>query len=92
MDTAAIATALCGRLRRIYPQLLCERYGIGEISAETQDWEIVGMIGKKRGYLVKGGEADFSRTAKMLLDEFRGGKIGRISLEVPREKKSHADV
>ncbi|CDE18470.1 MAG: ribosome biogenesis GTPase YlqF [Eubacteriales bacterium] len=89
MDTDELATVLCARLREIYPQLLMQRYGIGgdAVSEETQPWETVEAIGRKRGFLVRGGEVDFSRTAKMLLDELRGGKIGRISFEKPRGKK-----
>jgi ribosome biogenesis GTPase A len=41
------------------------------------------LIGRKRGFLVSGGEVNTERTAVMLLDEFRGGKIGRITLEEP---------
>ena len=88
MDTDELATALCERMKSIYPRLLIERYGISEeaVSEETQPWETVEAIGKKRGFLVRGGEVDFSRTAKMLLDELRGGKMGRISFERPRDR------
>ena len=51
-----------------------------------QDWEIAELIGKKRGFLISGGEINFERTANMLLDEFRSGKIGRITLELPAAK------
>ena len=47
------------------------------------DFELAEYIGRKRGFLVSGGEVDFLRTSNMLLDEFRGGKIGRITLEMP---------
>ena len=88
LDTDELATALCERMKSIYPRLLTERYGISEeaVSDETQPWETVEAIGKKRGFLVRGGEVDFSRTAKMLLDELRGGKMGRISFERPRDR------
>ncbi len=88
MDTDELATVLCDRMKNIYPRLLIERYGISEeaVAEETQPWETVEAIGKKRGFLVRGGEVDFSRTAKMLLDELRGGKMGRISFERPRKK------
>ena len=42
------------------------------------------MIGKKRGFLIKGGEINYERTAAIVCDEFRGGKLGRISLELPQ--------
>ena len=47
------------------------------------DYELLCLIGKKRGFLISGGKINTERTADMLLDEFRGGKIGRISLEKP---------
>ena len=48
-----------------------------------QGWEILELIGKKRGFLIKGGEIDYERTAVMLCDEFRGGRLGEITLELP---------
>lgn len=83
LDVEAIATSLCGRLREYYPQLLSERYKLGDSSAfaELDDYELLQLIGKKRGFLISGGEINTERTANMLLDEFRAGKIGRISLD-----------
>ncbi|MBQ9511258.1 MAG: ribosome biogenesis GTPase YlqF [Clostridia bacterium] len=84
MDTDALATALCSRLRELYPTKLCERYKLDESKLnELRDWEIVEEIGKKRGFLIKGGEVDFDRAAKMILGELRDGKIGRITFEAP---------
>lgn len=83
LDVEAIATSLCGRLREYYPQLLLERYKLGDSSAfaELDDYELLQLIGKKRGFLISGGEINTERTANMLLDEFRSAKIGRISLD-----------
>lgn len=83
LDVEAIATSLCGRLRELYPQLLSERYKLGDSSAfaELDDYDLLQLIGKKRGFLISGGEINTERTANMLLDEFRAGKIGRISLD-----------
>lgn len=83
LDVEAIATSLCGRLREYYPQLLSERYKLGDSSAfaELDDYELLQLIGKKRGFLISGGEINTERTANMLLDEFRSAKIGRISLD-----------
>lgn len=88
MDTEMLAVILCRRLRELCPALLCERYKLGEPSVldGLQDWEIAELIGKKRGFLISGGEIDFERTSNMLLDEFRSGKIGRITLELPSGK------
>lgn len=85
MDVEMLAVVLCRRLRELCPALLCERYKLDDalITDELQDWEIAELIGKKRGFLVSGGEINFERTANMLLDEFRSGKIGRITLELP---------
>lgn len=85
LDIEQIAIILCRRLRRLYPALLCERYKLGDESAfETlEDWELFELIGHRRGYLIRGGEVDHERTAVMLLDEFRGGKIGKITIERP---------
>ena len=43
------------------------------------------MAGRKRGYLVSGGEVNTERMSKVLLDEFRSGKLGRFTLEIPEE-------
>lgn len=84
MDTDALAVALCARLRELYPELLCERYKLDAEKLDgLQDWEIVEEIGRKRGFLVKGGEVDYERSSKMILGELRDGKIGRISFEKP---------
>lgn len=85
LDNERIAFALVSRLRGNYPLLLSERYGLGDPRgfAELEDWEVLELIGKKRGFLVSGGEIDLERSAKMLLTEYRGGKLGRITLEMP---------
>ncbi|MHB1152754.1 MAG: ribosome biogenesis GTPase YlqF [Eubacteriales bacterium] len=85
LDIEHIAIILCRRLRKLYPELLSERYKLdGESSfAGLEDWELFELIGRKRGYLISGGEINYERTAVMLLDEFRGGKIGKITLERP---------
>ncbi len=83
LDTEAVALALCRRLRKYYPELLCARYKLGdasEISGLT-DAELLELIGKKRGFRISGGEIDTERTVSVLLDEFRSGKIGRITLD-----------
>ena len=83
LDIESVAMTLCGRLRNYYPKLLCERYKLSAIpDEETADnYDLLCMIGRKRGFLVSGGEVNTERTANMLLDEFRGAKIGRISLD-----------
>ena len=86
LDTEEIAMKLCDRLRRAYPALLLARYPIEQDVAALEhytDYELLTAIGKKRGFLVSGGEVSTERAAVMLLDEFRSAKIGRITLETP---------
>ena len=65
-----------------YVPLLKERYKLDDIS-QLESYEILELIGKKRGMLAARGEIDTERAAIMLLDEFRAAKIGRITLEEP---------
>ncbi len=85
LDVESIAMILCGRLREHYPELLCARYKIDRLPTldEADNYDLLMLIGKKRGFCISGGEIDTERTANMLLDEFRAGKIGRISLDIP---------
>ena len=86
LDIEAIAMTLCNRLRNNYPQLLAQRYKLDSIPStdEMDDYDLLCFIGKKRGFLVSGGEINTERTANMLLDEFRDAKIGRISLDMAK--------
>ena len=85
LDIEHIAILLVGRLRVTAPDKLSERYKLGDMSQYDglQDWELFEVIGKKRGFLISGGEVNYERTANILLDEYRGAKIGRITLELP---------
>lgn len=81
LDIESLAAVLCSRLVKSYPALLCARYKLESIPEELQPYQVVELIGKKRGFLVSGGEINTERTANMLLDEFRSGKVGRITLD-----------
>lgn len=82
IDPREIALWLIGYLRASYPGALGGRYGIDEADPFlTGNEDVFRKIGEKRGYYKKGQEVDEDRTAAMLLDEFRSGKTGRISLE-----------
>ena len=85
LDLEQIAVLLVARLRKIAPEKLSSRYKLGDMEAykDLADHELAEVIGKKRGFLVSGGEVDLERTSNMLLDEFRAAKIGRITLERP---------
>ena len=83
LDIEEIAMVLCNRLRTMYPALLSERYKLCNIPSvdEMDDYDLLNLIGKKRGFLISGGNVNTERTANMLIDEFRAGKIGRITLD-----------
>ena len=92
LDIESLAVTLCKRLRLLYPDLLSARYKLGDMSAleELSDYDLFLLIGKKRGFLVSGGEINTERTAITLLDEFRGSKIGRITLDRYSKEELHA--
>lgn len=82
MEVELLAYSLLEYLRDNYPQSLCERYNLDNISF-LKGHELLELIGKKRGCIISGGEIDTERAANILLDEFRGCKIGKITLEKP---------
>ena len=84
IDVEELACRLMELLNKYYPQTLLERYKV-EAPEGTPGWELVEMAGRKRGYLVSGGEVNTERMSKVLLDEFRGGKLGKFTLEMPEE-------
>lgn len=82
VDIQTLALHLIEFLKEHYVHLLGARYNI-EITDDLQPIDIYDRICIKRGFLLKGAEPDYERCAAVLLDEFRAGKIGRISLEEP---------
>ena len=96
MDMEYLACRLLQFLYENYPDNIKERYSISlddiqkdEISLSdcTLGFEILERIGKKRGFLISGGEINTERTAVTVIDEFRGGKLGRLSIEKPGDIK-----
>lgn len=84
LDTEEISMILCTRLYDTAREAFLTRYKLTEDECDDLDgYDLFELVGRKRGFLISGGEINHSRTAEMLLDEFRGGKIGRISLERP---------
>ncbi len=81
MDIETLALKLVERLQDSYPERLMERYKIQALSEDSL--ENLNNIARKRGNVISGGEIDYNRVAVMLLDEFRGGKLGKITLERP---------
>lgn len=90
LDTYTLATRLLDNLKVRYSNRLIERYGVAEEDLVENGDHIIEVIGKKRGHLKSGGIVDVERTATMLMDEFRSGKLGKISLELPDEVSESA--
>lgn len=86
MDMESLACFFIKKVRSVSTKPLVERYNI-EITDEMTDFEVLEAIGKRRGFLISGGEINTERAAIILMDEFRSGKLGRISLEVPEGAK-----
>ena len=86
MDLEELACRLMELLWKHYPKLIQERYGI-ESDPDTPGWQLLEQAGRKRGFLLARGEINTERMAKVLIDEFRGGKLGRLTLEMPEDLK-----
>ena len=84
IDTEELSCKLMELLNRYYPQTLVARYGI-EPASGTPGYELLEMAGKKRGYLLSRGEINTERMAKVLLDEYRAGKLGLFTFEMPED-------
>ena len=82
MDMETLAWHFMQTLTRVAPQAISSRYGI-QLSGDA--WEDVQACARKRGFLISGGEADTERMSRVLLDEYRAGKLGRITLEFPED-------
>lgn len=83
-DLETLAVRLLEVLKSDYADRLSERYKITDFS-DLQAYELLEAIGRKRGMIIKGGEVDTLRASVMLLDEYRGGKLGRITLDAVGE-------
>ena len=84
MDMEDLASRLMAYLGAHYPDALTERYKIA-VEPGEQGWELLEKAGRKRGFLMSGGEVNTERMARILLDEYRAGKLGRFTLELPEE-------
>ena len=85
VDVEDLAARLMDLLWKRYPETVEERYGI-EAPEDTAGYELLIQAGRKRGFLLARGEINTERMAKVLLDEFRSGKLGRFTLEEPEER------
>lgn len=86
LDIETLAMKLLSYLAEYYPVTLKERYKI-ELNGNESGIELLEMVGKKRGMMISGGEINIERAAITVLDEFRSGKLGKITLELPPEKE-----
>lgn len=82
MDISELAAKLLEKLAIVYPAELMGRYKLEEIE-DRKGFDLLQEAGKKRGCLIAGGEVDLNRISAIVLDEFRGGRIGKITLESP---------
>ena len=83
LDVESLAMSLADEMRRIHPDRLAERYKLTPEDLQLEPYELLEQIGRRRGMLMSGGVVDTERAARVLVDEFRGAKLGRISLERP---------
>ena len=82
MDMYSLSVELIKTLSKISPESIMKRYKI-ELNPGDDPEEVLQRIGKARGFVKKGSEVDLNRTSEILLDEFRGNRLGCISLEKP---------
>lgn len=84
IDIELLAVRLLDVLKEIKPNEFVERFKLQDVDFENTDsYDLLGLIGRKRGMLVSGGEVNTERASIMLLDEFRSAKLGKITLEMP---------
>ena len=90
LDTETLAVKLLEILKTNYPQLLSNRYNL-VFDSQEDAFELLCKIARRRGMVVRGGEVDTERAAIMLLDEYRGGVLGAITLERPSPAQANED-
>lgn len=84
LDMEILVCRFLDMMKKNYPERLTERYKITDFE-DAQSYEILEMIGRKRGMLISGGEINTERAAIAVLDEYRAGKLGRITFELPED-------
>lgn len=84
LDRETLAANFLLRLRDQYPSVIEQRYKFTP-DPTANGYELLEAAARKRGFLISGGELDTERMAAILLDEYRGGKLGRLTLEFPPE-------
>lgn len=87
VDIETLTLDLLRYMSRSYPERLCERYKLDSVEG-LEPLELMELIAKKRGMILRGGDYDYERVSVMLLDEYRAGKLGRITLEQVNDARS----
>ena len=87
LDLEDLACGLMERMWQSNPEALQARYRL-EAAPDTPGYELLEQAGRKRGFLVSGGEVNTERMAKALMDDYRSGKLGRLTLESPEEQNA----
>lgn len=85
LDEETVALILLARLKADYARLLENRYKIQELNAQTPEEEWLEAIARKRGAILAGKRTDWQKAAEILLQDFRSGSLGRITLETPEQ-------
>ena len=87
LDSETMAVRLLEVLKEDYADRLVDRYKLNGVDLSAlEGYEVLEAIGRKRGMLISGGEIDTERASVMLLDEYRGGRLGKITMELPPRK------
>ena len=81
LNIEELALGLIGYLQEFYPAAIRERYNVEE---ELKPLDILTAVAKARGCLKKGEELDYEKASRLLLEEFRSGKLGKVTLEFPK--------
>ena len=87
LDIETLAMGLAALLWARYPQALSGRYRLDGLAADTPGHQLLAEAGRKRGFLLARGEIDTERMARVLLEEYRSGKLGRFTLELPEDNE-----
>ena len=90
LNLEELAEHLLSTLRALCPDALFERYK--KLSADTPEGALLEGVAKSRGFVLKGGVYDTERAARIVLDEFRAGKIARVSLEQPPKEEGNGET
>ena len=90
LDLESLAERLLSALRMLVPEALSARYK--KLTADTPKGALLEAVAKSRGFIVKGGEIDSERAARIVLDEFRAGKIAKVTLEQPPKEEPDGEA